>query len=632
MRNGILAVAVWAAVSAAHAGTEYVDALVWNTARAPNQGMFPEQLPGAPAPAGWSPDSFGVAFSGGGTRSASATLGQLRALVALGWYQRLRYVSSVSGGTWGSLPFTYLPEGIRDEDYLGPLVAPQQLRDEHFGAAPPRSAAWAIANARLVRPALGALASGEGDESYSAALAHAFLRPFGLEDPRRGFAWSPEHARQIAARNALCADKPGADAEHAAPRRPCAGREAPPSVANADNFHLPRAGRPFHIANASLLAERTYGRTSLNDDSKFPLQITPYYTGVGATQTYTFKAVQSQLHVGGAFVESFAFDTWPPLPVAGVAAPGAAELYRAARHGQRDRFTLRDAIGVSGAAPQQVTSALAFRNLGFPEFHHWGIRPVDHTVARPVMHEFAHGDGGHVDNIGLGALLERGVRHIIVFANMLRPFVYSDQKQGQWPLQFLPPDNTIVGYFDHKPDGDTGKHVSNGMNYLLSGIAPGRQADCAPRSTGPACALQDLRRGFARKHVEGLPLVHCQAYTVNTRNPRFRVGAWTEPVHICWVYLDPEGSQGWRDALGPTLSPALRADLQARKGEFESFPNYATFFENPGIEPVQLTPAQVTALSQMTSWTVCASAPQIAREFKALGLPLKGCQGIPFLP
>jgi len=622
MLAGVLA----GAAPAAYAGTEYVDALVWDTARQP--GLFPEQAPGAPAPEGWSQESFGVAFSGGGTRAATATLGQLRALVALGWYQRLRYVSSVSGGTWGSLPFTYLPAAYSDKDYLGPVIPPQQLRDaDFFGEPPPHSAAWAISNARLVPAAIDALTSGQGDESYSAAVARAFLRPFGLDDTHRGFAWSAEHARQIAARNALCFDKPKRDASQAPPRRPCAASELPGAVLRADDFYLPRAGRPFHIANGSLLAERSYGRLELAADSKFPLQVTPYYTGVARAETYRFKSVTSQLHVGGALVESFAFDTWPPLPVARADAGPAgapAALYRAAWRRDRDRFTLHDVVGVTGAAPQQFTSAYGWRNLGLPEFQHWGMHPANHAVDRPFLHEFAHGDGGHVDNLGLGALLERGVRNIIVFANVLHSFSPGDAKLGRWPLKYSPLVDSLAAYFDK-----TG--LAHGRNYLLTGIAAGRKADCPDPNAGPACALEDLRRAFARKqeHEPHEPLVHCQAYQVNAANARFNMAQWKEPAHICWVYLDRNGSRNWLDSLAPELSPRLLADLRQHENDFKHFPNYSTFFEDWELhEPIQLKAAQVAAMSQLTSWTVCASAGQIAREFAQLQLPAKGCPGI----
>jgi hypothetical protein len=49
----------------------------------------------------------GIAFSGGGTRSASATLGQLRGLEQNGWLARVCYMTAVSGGSWAAVPYTY---------------------------------------------------------------------------------------------------------------------------------------------------------------------------------------------------------------------------------------------------------------------------------------------------------------------------------------------------------------------------------------------------------------------------------------------------------------------------------------------------------------------------------------------
>ena len=49
-------------------------------------------------------NNCGICFSGGGTRSMAATMGQLRALHKLGLLAKARYISSVSGGSW-ALPF-----------------------------------------------------------------------------------------------------------------------------------------------------------------------------------------------------------------------------------------------------------------------------------------------------------------------------------------------------------------------------------------------------------------------------------------------------------------------------------------------------------------------------------------------
>ena len=71
----------------------------------------------------------GVCFSGGGTRSMAATIGQLRGLNALKMISNIDYISCVSGGSWASGVYTYYktnPPGgagpINDEQFLqGPL-------------------------------------------------------------------------------------------------------------------------------------------------------------------------------------------------------------------------------------------------------------------------------------------------------------------------------------------------------------------------------------------------------------------------------------------------------------------------------------------------------------------------------
>ena len=69
-----------------------------------------------------------------------------------------------------------------------------------------------------------------------------------------------------------------------------------------------------------------------------------------------------------------------------------------------------------------------FSNLGFPEH----FVPVDEPIPavhsleamgqRPHEKEWAHGDGGHEDNLGLAPQLQRRVKNIISFANSNSPY------------------------------------------------------------------------------------------------------------------------------------------------------------------------------------------------------------------
>ena len=65
--------------------------------------------------------SFGVAFHGGGNRAAPSALGQLRMLHKLGWIDDVRYISSISGGSWVSIPYTYQQDcdSTSEQHFLG---------------------------------------------------------------------------------------------------------------------------------------------------------------------------------------------------------------------------------------------------------------------------------------------------------------------------------------------------------------------------------------------------------------------------------------------------------------------------------------------------------------------------------
>ncbi|MBM81437.1 MAG: hypothetical protein CMJ78_12720 [Planctomycetaceae bacterium] len=40
---------------------------------------------------------------------------------------RVRYISSVSGGSWASVLYTYLPDSISDDEFFTPYYAPSKL-------------------------------------------------------------------------------------------------------------------------------------------------------------------------------------------------------------------------------------------------------------------------------------------------------------------------------------------------------------------------------------------------------------------------------------------------------------------------------------------------------------------------
>ena len=73
-------------------------------------------------------NTTGIAVSGGGSRSLTCAIGQYRALRYLGLLDKVGVISSVSGGTWASASFVYLPSQFSDDDFLGtPTANPGSL-------------------------------------------------------------------------------------------------------------------------------------------------------------------------------------------------------------------------------------------------------------------------------------------------------------------------------------------------------------------------------------------------------------------------------------------------------------------------------------------------------------------------
>lgn len=337
-----------------------------------------------------------VAFSGGGTRSAAATLGQLRALSCLGWLPSVRYISSVSGGSWAAVPFTYLPSKIKDEQFLGTYVPPEKLTDDVLDDAPPKeSLTRAISHAWPFWRAATHWIRFRGDESYAASLGDIFLRPFGLGDRSKFFSFDHQ-ALDVTLR-------------------------ANEGKLTASDFLLPQPGRPYLIVGTTLIGKAHPARR----DNYFPVELTPLYSGM--INRVPDPKVPSRWF-GGGFVESYAFDSRLPLP------QSQHDVKTVDIGLPLHRFALSDVIAASGAAPQSFLTSHFIDMIGFPEFRQW---PID---ASSGQRETDFGDGGHLENLGIMPLLGRQAPNILAFMNTSEPFDPDPDKAD-------PLDDTIIRLF-----------------------------------------------------------------------------------------------------------------------------------------------------------------------------------------
>jgi hypothetical protein len=217
---------------------------------------------------------FGVCVSGGGTRSASLTAGQLRALQVNGILDRAGNLSCVSGGAWASVPFTYLDSGIPDSTYLGATPSMDALTLDNLEQTEKYSLARAASDAGLFDDFLKNLFA--GDERFSQMIGNVFLKPFNIGSESRFFSLDTPTVLKILNEN--------------------------PNMLETDFYTVNRNGyRPFLIAGGTILRPGF---------KRFHFEMTPLYLG-----TYSYHKTDgsdSKLPIGGGYV-ALTFSTQTPL-------------------------------------------------------------------------------------------------------------------------------------------------------------------------------------------------------------------------------------------------------------------------------------------------------------------------------
>jgi hypothetical protein len=325
-------------------------------------------------------ESLGITFSGGGTRSASLSMGQLRALNQIGVLQRAKYMSGVSGGSWATVPFTFLDTAISDQMFLGTYVSPNDITLEMLREVPKYSLTYAIVNSKIRDKILPNIDFNH--DLYSRIISQIFLYPFNLGNAEKFFTYNQQTLEEVLSKN---------------------------TELGVSDFYLvnPQNNRPYYIAGGSLLRP---------DFNRYQFEMTPLYVGVN--QLFKNAGSDGKYDIGGGYVSSYGFNTDSPGSQA-----GSTVDVRLSK--DKDRFNLGDIVGVSGAAPAEYADRLGLENIGFPKFKYWC------NFNNPVKtqpKEYSFGDGGILENLGIMPLLKRKVQKIIVFVNGSTPIAIKKEK------------------------------------------------------------------------------------------------------------------------------------------------------------------------------------------------------------
>jgi hypothetical protein len=466
----------------------------------------------------------GIVFSGGGSRSATLTLGQLRALNELGYLDKVGYMAAVSGGSWGSLPYIFYDRELssstachemqqKNRALLGEMLLPSELTNEvlkdkknlqYIGEL-----GEAITKGTLFHQVVKAWFTGRGDESFSYAIGSVFLEPFGLNEDKY-VTLNIETRDDLLRINDL----------------------------SPDDFYLPSPCTPFYIVGGTVQNPQLSPTLRLADDI-YPLEITPMYSGIPSSVKSLGHDIRKY---GGGFIETALYNSDAPKH-----APMALDsrginksipiMVTARIPNKYNRFSLNDFIGVSGAAPQNYASSKfklsgILSNLGLPEHNHWPVTDASYYTGK--NYEPNHGDGGNIENIGLIPLLARGVDKILVFVNTQEDFNPGFSYQSNnCESQQIKDDCTLSNesYVDHDTIPKYAMY-SDLQDYFVSN--PERPKNVVFNKT----KLIELYSAFEEDKKAGRPLVHCDTYSV-LKNPYY--GVFPKPDYrpkICWFYND----------------------------------------------------------------------------------------------
>ena len=417
-----------AASDSAAAGPSPASARVWRgTAGEDGALTFPELL--AQAPGGnaalrelQSKASNGVAFSGGGTRSFSVSIGYFLGLHELDLLRSTRYISSVSGGTWAAAAYTYVNPSAgphvaqNDTALLGALLPPGALHWAALDDVPPSSARHCATVGVGATPLTGA--------QYVTKIQESFLTPLGVA-PGSSFSYDPQTAGDILRRN-----------RHLAP----------------SSLALPRrrawGAPPFLIMGITLMGPLSSAPLSLSHRTYTVFDATPLYVGQARAQPVVFesrKALDKRqqipnatLHVGG-LIETFAVGGGAPSP--GLNRSLSESVLTVPRPPRP--FSLATATAASSFFPGDVEGWLSktiAEDLGF-KLPLWP--PAEAT---PHATDMLIGDGGLAENTDLSSLLRRGVESIVLMQNSDTPL------NPKWNASARPPtskdvDDELAAFF-----------------------------------------------------------------------------------------------------------------------------------------------------------------------------------------
>jgi hypothetical protein len=560
------------------------------------------------------PGNVAVCLSGGGSRAMVAGMGQLLALETVrngnaSLLSQSMMLTSVSGGSWAAVPFTFLTSGTTDEAFLGgPYTAPASLTATGITTLPEGCVASNI-TADFSIEFLAALAfvlhhfDGIPDNMlWQVMIGTHLLKPYELFQQTDGLP-----------NTYFAYDQAGFDAIQKENSGNPLATETPNVVAQVSG-----QSRPFFLCMTAM---------SVADNTELvPVQSTPFFTGI-VSSPENVTDVDGRL-VGGGGVTSFAFNSaptslngtavsvkqsqqWSLVDIVGSSSAAYGELLiealkdftahppllAAALSSNRDSILQhvaqlgldidRAANIIDSAVATVVSGDIATLEADFsfdpavivPSYQYWS--PVNSTAGETVNASFFT-DGGNLDNTGVASTLAYSeIENVIAFINS-ETALTKDSK-----LNIIIVDRMIPPLFGYQPYDETNGYVLYGQTPLSKENALNAHNQIFD-SSDFFPLLNGLWNASGAGKYQNSPIFK---QTLTTKaNSWFGVPGNTT-VNVLWVYL--ENTMSW--------SKQLQKDVLQTESELvtkKKFPHYNTF------TAIELDPQEINLLANLAAWTV----------------------------
>jgi hypothetical protein len=509
-------------------------------------------------------NGVGIAISGGGSRSFTATIGYVRGLVDItihsnkNAFNAAQYVSSVSGGSWftGTYLLAKNMNKLTDNQLLGTFRSPDNitlanlLTDNDANNDSKNPYPLTLCSRATHQDAISNLTSLIGKVStqhlWNYTVGKIFLEPYGLN------------------------------------KRPLAINAYQSSVMyNANTKVLgnklqrpiyPAIEDPFWIANTTLL------QSSLKLQGTTDVQITPMYCG------HPQIISGSNITVGGVLTDAMGFSCF---------CPDSSQIDTAKANKSIGRkYTIMkvqlspilngtlcvdDIIGTSSAAfAGEVAKYTSISNID-PQYNYWcpSVKNVTQTL-------IPTGDGAFCDNLGVIALLSRGIKKIICFDN----------------TGVLLGSNSISGYPNSYASGVC---LLNLFGLEHSVPISAQSADNDPlfnldsTQVFESSAWSSFQAQLKSTTTAGGPTYARATLKVLPNKRNCITGGYQVDFFV--IVLQPSST------FNNALPSNIRSEFGGNISELGHFPLYKTMFEN-FANVIQYTPRQVNLLASYTHWTI----------------------------